>query len=86
MLVHSFIASLLSEVLKNGLSNNSRRVLQAAAEKGNKLLQQAIAEVQGRLDEANRTLSDYDAAKRKLALENADLNKQAIRCNMRSSH
>lgn len=33
-------------------------------------------EIQAKLDEANRTLHDFDAAKKKLAVENADLLRQ----------
>lgn len=33
-------------------------------------------EIQAKLDEANRTLNDFDAAKKKLAVENADLLRQ----------
>lgn len=35
-----------------------------------------MIELQARLDEANRTLNDFDAAKKKLAVENADLLRQ----------
>lgn len=33
-------------------------------------------EIQARLDESNRTLNDYDAAKKKLVVENTDLLRQ----------
>lgn len=33
-------------------------------------------EVQGKLDETNRTLNDFDAAKKKLSIENSDLLRQ----------
>lgn len=33
-------------------------------------------DVQAKLDEANRTLNDFDAGKKKLAVENADLLRQ----------
>lgn len=35
-----------------------------------------INELQSKLDEANRTLNDFDAAKKKLAVENSDLLRQ----------
>lgn len=41
-----------------------------------KQLQQENTELQAKLDEANRTLSDFDGAKRKLAVENIDLLRQ----------
>lgn len=49
---------------------------QVAAEKMNKQLQQQMTEVQAKLDEANRTISDFDAAKKKLAVENAEVLRQ----------
>lgn len=39
-------------------------------------MQQNTNEIQARLDESNRTLNDYDAAKKKLVVENADLLRQ----------
>lgn len=51
-------------------------VPQAAGEKINKQLMHQINELQSKLDEANRTLNDFDAAKKKLAVENADLLRQ----------
>lgn len=42
----------------------------------NKILQQQINEVTNKLDEANRTLNDFDAAKKKLTIENAELTRQ----------
>lgn len=42
----------------------------------NKQLNQHINELQAKLDESNRTLNDFDAAKKKLAVENADLLRQ----------
>lgn len=39
-------------------------------------MQHQINEVQGKLDEANRTLNDFDAAKKKLSIENSDLLRQ----------
>ena len=41
----------------------------AATEKINKQLQQQINEIQGKLDESNRTLNDLDIAKKKLTIE-----------------
>jgi len=35
-----------------------------------------LNEVQGKLDETNRTLNDFDAAKKKLSIENSDLLRQ----------
>ena len=49
---------------------------QAAAEKVAKQLQHNLNEVQGKLDETNRTLNDFDAAKKKLSIENSDLLRQ----------
>lgn len=42
----------------------------------NKQLQHQSNEIQSKLDEANRTLNDFDAAKKKLAVENTDLLRQ----------
>lgn len=42
----------------------------------NKQLQHQTNEIQAKLDEANRTLNDFDATKKKLAVENADLLRQ----------
>lgn len=50
--------------------------LQAAAEKTIKQQNQQINEIQSKLDEANRTINDFDATKKKLAVENADLLRQ----------
>lgn len=50
--------------------------MKAIAEKSNKQLQHQIHEVQGKIDEANRTLNDFDVAKKKLAVENAELLRQ----------
>jgi SMC interacting uncharacterized protein involved in chromosome segregation len=50
--------------------------LQAAAEKVAKQLQHQLNEVQGKLDETNRTLNDFDSAKKKLSIENSDLLRQ----------
>lgn len=49
---------------------------QAATEKVAKQLQQQLNEVQGKLDETNRTLNDFDSAKKKLSIENSDLLRQ----------
>ncbi|ROT68722.1 myosin heavy chain type 2 [Penaeus vannamei] len=45
-------------------------------EKANKTVQQQIGEVNVKWDEANRTLNDFDAMKKKLAVENGDLLRQ----------
>lgn len=50
--------------------------MKAIAEKSNKQLQHQIHEVQGKIDEANRTLNDFDVAKKKLSVENAELLRQ----------
>ena len=49
---------------------------QAAAEKMTKMLQQQLNETQGKLDEANRSLNDFYAAKKKLSIENSDYLRQ----------
>merc|ERR1712142_1221630 len=48
----------------------------AAAEKVGKNVQANILELQTKLDEANRCLSDFDVTKKKLSVENADLLRQ----------
>nr|XP_053645276.1 myosin heavy chain, muscle-like [Cherax quadricarinatus] len=48
----------------------------AEVEKINKQLQHQLHEVQAKCDDGLRTLSDYDATKKKLSLENADLLRQ----------
>merc|ERR1711970_1653049 len=45
----------------------------AAAEKINKQVHGQINDTQAKLDEANRTLNDFDATKKKLTVENAEL-------------
>merc|ERR1712179_689759 len=52
----------------DGLSHDK-----AAAEKVCKNVQTQILELQTKLDEANRCLSDFDVMKKKLSVENADL-------------
>merc|ERR1719339_795041 len=47
-----------------------------AAEKMNKQMMGSLNDTQSKLDEANRTLNDFDAAKKKLSVENADLLRQ----------
>ena len=42
----------------------------------NKILQQQINEVTSKLDEANRTLNDFDASKKKLTIENSEYSRQ----------
>lgn len=49
---------------------------QASQEKIVKQLQHQLNEVQSKADEANRTLNDLDAAKKKLSIENSDLLRQ----------
>lgn len=39
-------------------------------------MQHQLNEVQGKLDETNRTLNDFDSAKKKLSIENSDLLRQ----------
>lgn len=39
-------------------------------------MQHQINDIHSKLDEANRTLNDFDASKKKLAAENADLLRQ----------
>lgn len=51
-------------------------VHQAAAEKIAKQLQHQNNEIQSKLDETNRTLNDFDSAKKKLSIENSDLLRQ----------
>lgn len=41
-----------------------------------KQVQHQLGETQGKLDETNRTLNDFDAAKKKLSIENSDLLRQ----------
>merc|ERR1712212_488179 len=48
----------------------------ANAEKLNKQIMNQINDVQAKLDEANRTLNDFDATKKKLTVENAELLRQ----------
>ena len=40
------------------------------------MLEQQASEASGKLDEANRTLNDFETAKKKLTLENADYTRQ----------
>lgn len=49
---------------------------QAIAEKNVKHLHGQITEATSKFDECSRTLNDFDAAKKKLAVENADLLRQ----------
>ncbi|XP_065090269.1 myosin heavy chain, muscle isoform X30 [Ochlerotatus camptorhynchus] len=48
----------------------------ASQEKIAKQLQHTLNEVQGKLDETNRTMNDFDSAKKKLSIENSDLLRQ----------
>ncbi|XP_043203291.1 myosin heavy chain, muscle-like isoform X2 [Amphibalanus amphitrite] len=45
----------------------------AAEEKQTKALQEQLASINSKLEEANRTLGDFDTSKKKLAMENSDL-------------
>ncbi|ROT81913.1 myosin heavy chain type a [Penaeus vannamei] len=56
--------------------HKSHLVIQIAAEKTTKQLQHQYGDLCAKLDEVNRTLSDFDAAKKKLACENGDLVRQ----------
>ena len=42
----------------------------------NKQMMSSLNDSQSKLDEANRTLNDFDAAKKKLSVENSDLLRQ----------
>ncbi|ROT68718.1 myosin heavy chain type a [Penaeus vannamei] len=68
--VLSYFANVGASEKKEGESK------QTAAEKTTKQLQHQYGELCAKLDEVNRTLSDYDATKKKLACENADLIRQ----------
>ncbi|CAL4161984.1 unnamed protein product [Meganyctiphanes norvegica] len=57
----------------------------AAAEKVYKGMQNQTLELQTKLDEASRTLNDFDIAKRKLAVENADLLRQLEEADAQTS-
>ena len=37
------------------------------------MLQEQLANINSKLEEANRTLGDFDTSKKKLAMENSDL-------------
>ena len=58
------------------LTSFSAPVPQSASEKANRVLEQQASEASGKLDEANRTLNDFETAKKKLTLENADYTRQ----------
>lgn len=45
-------------------------------EKQNKQLEMQLGEIQHKLEEQNRTLGDFDAAKKRLAAENGELQRQ----------
>lgn len=49
---------------------------QANTEKQNKQLEMQLSECTGKLDDTNRALGDFDAAKKKLAAENSELQRQ----------
>ena len=48
----------------------------ASIEKQNRTLQAQLSDVQRKCDEANLILGDYDNAKKKVVIENADLLRQ----------
>ena len=50
----------------------------ASIEKGNRTLQATLSDVQRKCDEANLILGDYDNAKKKVVIENADLLRQVM--------
>ncbi|XP_038110369.1 myosin heavy chain, muscle isoform X12 [Culex quinquefasciatus] len=65
----------------NDLNNTRTACDQLAREKASqekiaKQLQHTLNEVQGKLDETNRTLNDFDTSKKKLSIENSDLLRQ----------
>lgn len=64
--IHSHLLFLYSHIV----------FIKAAQEKIAKQLQHQFNECQGKLDETNRTLNDFDAAKKKLSIENSDLLRQ----------
>ena len=70
------MASYDSRVLTNKATYFFFLRKKAATEKINKQLQQQINEIQGKLDESNRTLNDLDIAKKKLTIENNDFLRQ----------
>ena len=51
----------------------------ASIEKQNRTLQAQLSDVQRKCDEANLILGDYDNAKKKVVIENADLLRQ-VQC------
>ncbi|CAL4063540.1 unnamed protein product [Meganyctiphanes norvegica] len=53
----------------------------AASEKITKTVQAQVNEVQSKLDEAQRTLGDFDVQKRKLSTENGELLRQLEECD-----
>lgn len=68
--MNSYILIIQTNILHNP------NVIQANAEKTVKQLQMIVNEYQNKMDEANRTLNDMDAAKKKLSAENTDLLRQ----------
>ena len=50
----------------------------ASIEKQNRTLQAQLSDVQRKCDEANLILGDYDNAKKKVVIENADLLRQVM--------
>ena len=55
---------------------NACPLAKANTDKQNKQLEMQLSEMTSKLDETNRTLGDFDAAKKKLAAENAELSRQ----------
>merc|ERR1711874_829986 len=53
----------------------------AASEKIIKTVQGQVNDIQGKLDEAQRTLGDFDVQKKKLSVENGDLLRQLEECD-----
>ena len=51
----------------------TRVILQASEEKQTKVLQEQLAGINSKLEEATRTLGDFESQKKKLAMENSDL-------------
>lgn len=51
-------------------------LIQANLEKQNKQFEMQLGEMQHKIDEQNRTLGDFDSNKKKLAIENSELQRQ----------
>merc|ERR1719309_412084 len=54
----------------------------AASEKITKTVQGQVNDIQGKLDEAQRTLGDFDVQKKKLSVENGELLRQLEECDI----